>query len=154
MCSVTEGITEEHLQDIYSDTYIARAAHDGRAASPVIHPAVVYLSAWVKGSFAGAFLVVKHSAIDFELHSLLKRQFISSSRELGQHCLAWVFGHESVLRATVYVMEGLESARNYCIKQGFKLEGVKRNACMKNQEAKDIYILGIIREEWRASWVS
>lgn len=148
--TVTEGITPAHLIDIYSDSYISRIGHDHRCAAPVIHPNVTYISAWIGDTFAGAFMAIKQSAIEFELHALLKKKSIRHSRELGRKFLEWAFSHP-ILRVTAYIIEGLEAAKNYCIKLGFKEEGCRRNACVKNGIAKDVYILGLIREEWSAT---
>jgi hypothetical protein len=32
-----------------------------------------------------------------------------------------------------------------------KYEGCRRNACLQNGVLKDVYILGITREEWRSA---
>lgn len=148
MLAVTEGITEEHLAEIYSDSYIQKVGHDGRSASPVIHPLATYLSAWIDDKFAGAFLVIKQSIYEFELHALLKRDAIRHSRSLGIECINWSFSHKDVLRVTAYVIEGLEMAKNYCLKIGFKHEGTRRHACRVNGTPSDVYVMGITREEW------
>lgn len=144
---VTEGITEENLLSVYSDPYITKVGHDHRKAEPIVHPNVLYLSAWVGDVFAGAFIVIKQSDIEFELHSLLKRSFIKHSRELGIACLSWAFDHP-ILRVTAYIIEGLEAAKNYCIKLGFKEEGCRRCACVQNGAVKNVYVLGMTRQEW------
>lgn len=149
MLAVTEGITQEHLQEVYSDSYIARVGHDHRAAAPIIHPNVTYLSAWVGGKFVGAFMAIRQSAIELELHALLKKSAVFHSRELGHEFLVWAFA-KPIIRVTAYVIEGLEAARNYCLKLGFKEEGRRRHACVQNGVVKDVYILGLLREEWRA----
>lgn len=147
--TVTEGITTEHLYEVYSDSYIARVGHDHRSAAPIFHPNVTYLSAWVGDKFAGAFMSIKQSAVEFELHALLKRASIKHSRELGRAFLAWAFSHP-ILRVTAYIIEGLESAKNYCLKLGFKEEGCRRCACVQDGIVKNVYILGMTREEWRS----
>ena len=149
MLAVTEGITQEHLQEVYSDSYIARVAHDTRPFAPINHPNVTYLSAWIGGKFAGAFMAIKQSALELELHALLKKSSVIYSRELGHAFLIWAFSHP-IRRVTAYIIEGLEGAKNYCIKLGFVEEGRRRKACTQNGVAKDVYILGLLREEWRA----
>lgn len=147
--SVTEGITEERLAALYADPYIRRVAHDHRAAEPIVHPRVQYLSAWVGGAFAGAFIAVRVSPVEIEAHSLLKRSALKESRALGKLFLRWAFAHASVLRVTAYVMGGCEKARNYVLKLGFRLEGVRRHACVRNGVPTDVYILGFLRgDQW------
>jgi len=146
---LTEGARAEDLRALYADPYIARVGHDHRPAAPIAHPQVVYLSAWVAGRFAGAFLAIR-GAVDYELHALLYRWARPWSRELGKACIRWAFSHP-IQRVSVQIVEGLETVRNYCLKLGFKPEGIKRQACMQNGVPKDIYMLGMLRSE---SWVS
>ena len=150
MSAVTEGITKGHLWELYTDPYIAKVGHDHRAAAPVDHPNVTYLSAWIGSTFAGAFMVIKQSAVEFELHALLKRSSIKQSRALGMACLAWAFA-QPILRVTAYIIEGLEAAKNYCLKLGFKHEGTRRHACMQGGIIKDVYVLGMTRQDWSTS---
>ena len=150
MSVVTEGITQEHLQLVYADPYIAKIGHDHRAAAPIYHPNVSYLSAWIGTTFAGAFMVIKQSAVEFELHALLHKSAIKHSRDLGAACLAWAFA-QPILRVTAYIIEGLEAAKNYCIKLGFKEEGRRRCACVQGGIIKDVYVLGMTRQDWSAS---
>lgn len=149
MVAVIEGITQDHLQEVYSDPYIARVGHDHRSAAPIIHPNVTYLSAFVGGKFVGAFMAIKQSAVELELHSLLKKTAVLHCRELGYQFLRWAFA-KPILRVTAYIIEGLEAARNYCLKLGFKDEGRRRHACVQKGVVKDVYILGLLREEWGA----
>ena len=147
MLAVTEGITKGHLLDVYSDPYITKIGHDHRPAAPIDHPAVTYLSAWVGNTFAGAFMAIRFSPIEIELHALLKRSTLKHSRALGMACLEWAFAHP-IQRVTAYIIEGLESAKNYCLKLGFKEEGCRRAACIQNGMLKDIYVLGMTRMDW------
>lgn len=150
--SVTESISDEHLLEVYSDPYINKVGHDHRPAAPINHPQVTYLSAWIGDTFAGAFMAIKYSALELELHSLLKKSAIPHSRDLGLAFLAWAFNTRQIARVTAYIIAGLESTKNYCLKIGMKYEGCRRHACMQNGALKDVYILGMTREEWRKSW--
>jgi hypothetical protein len=145
---VTEGITKGHLLEVYSDPYITKVGHDHRPAAPIKHPAVTYLSAWVGDIFAGAFMAIRFSPIEIELHALLKKTSLKHSRALGLACLEWAF-NQPIQRVTAYIIEGLESAKNYCLKLGFKQEGVRRSACVQGGIIKNVYVLGITRQDWR-----
>lgn len=150
--ALTEGISERNLQAVYADPYIARIGHDHRPAAPVRHPLVTYLTATVNGAFAGAFMAVQANANELELHALLKKSFLRHSRALGAACLRWAFESRPVLRVTAYIIEGMESVRNYCLKLGMTLEGFKRDACLKHGTPKGIYILGMTRRDWSKAW--
>lgn len=148
---ITEGITQEHLADIYSDPYILRVGHDHRPAEYINHPHVMYFSAWVDNRFAGAFMAIESGWIEWDLHSFLKKSFVKNSRKLGAAFIDHVFAlNPNLLRVTAYVMEGLESAKNYCTRLGFKQEGVRRCAYMVGGKPKSCYILGLLRSEWVA----
>jgi len=146
---VTVGITEQHLMEVYSDPYITKVGHDHRPAAPIQHSNATYLSAWVDGKFSGAFIAIRQSAVELELHALLKKSALKESRTLGLAFLAWAFA-QPILRVTAYIIEGLESAKNYCIKLGFKVEGCRRCACVQKGIVKDVYVLGMTRQEWSA----
>jgi len=60
----------------------------------------------------------------------------------------WAFAHQHIQRVTAYVVEGLESAANFCLKIGFKNEGTRRDACMKNNKLVGVRILGMTRKDW------
>lgn len=146
---VTEGITKGHLLELYSDPYITQVGHDHRPAAQIKHPAVTYLSAWIDGAFAGAFMAIQFSPIEIELHALLKKQYLKHSRILGRECLAWAFS-KPIERVTAYVIDGLETALNYCLRVGFVHEGFRRNACSRNGVLGGVHVLGMTRNDWEA----
>lgn len=147
---ITIGASWEHTVEMFSDDKVVRAmGYDGYVPSPILHPLVTTLSAWVNGEFAGLFLAIRYSKYEIELHSLLKYQFIKHSRDLGKMVVEWSFSLPDMMRVTAHIMEGQETARNYALKVGFKLEGVRRNACIKNGSPRSVYMLGITKEDWR-----
>ena len=148
--SIIEGITTEHLAEVYSDQYIQRIGYDYRPAAPVVHPLATYLSAWVSGKFVGAFLAIRHTLYEYELHALLLKSAITKSRDLGKMAISWAFSFKDVLRVTTHIPESLKSAINYVKKIGFIVEGKRRHGCIKDSIIQDIYLFGITREEWGA----
>lgn len=150
---LTVGITSQHLKEVYSDPYIMRIAPDGPPFEPFIHPLATYVSAWVDDKFVGAFLSVRVTPHEIESHALLKKSALKHSRQLGEMFIDWAF-MQGVLRVTAQVYEYLESAKNYCLKLGFKQEGFRRCAEVKNGKSFGVYMLGIIRQEWRTKWDS
>jgi hypothetical protein len=142
------GITDEQLNQVYSDPYIKRIAPDDRSIAPVSHPLATYLSAFVNGRFVGAFLSIRYTQHEIESHALLTKAALKHSRQLGDAFLAWAF-QQDVMRVTAHVYEYLKSAKNYCLKLGFKEEGFRRCAAVKDGRAVGVYLLGITRQEWR-----
>lgn len=147
---LTVGITDQHLREVYSDPYVTSIAADGRALKPVSHPLATYLSAWIDNRFVGAFLAIRYTEHEIESHALLTKGALKQSRELGDMFLSWAF-QQGVMRVTAHVYEYLKSAKNYCLKLGFKEEGFRRCAAVKDGKAVGVYLLGITRQEWRLS---
>lgn len=136
------------LRALYRDPYISRIGHDHRPAAPIEHPDVHYLGARVNGELVGAFLVIESGFIETDLHALLTRRALPHSRALGRLCLDYAFANPAIQRVTAYVIEGLTAARNYCLKLGFKTEGMRRCACQQNGRLLGVHILGMTRNEW------
>lgn len=136
------------LNTLYSNRYISRIAHDDRCLGIIDHPAARYYGCYIDGIFVGAFLIIKQSSVEVDMHALLYRSAIYQSRVLGKMMLAKLFDNPNLNRVTAYIIQGLESAANYARKIGFKDEGVRHQACLVNQQLRDIYMLGIIREDW------
>lgn len=139
------------LRDLYADPYISRVGHDHRRAAPIAHPDARYLGAYVNDDLVGAFLIVESGFIEWDLHALLRKQALQHSRALGSLCLHEVFSHPFIQRVTAYVIEGLATARNYCLKLGFKNEGFRRDACMQGGRLLGVHILGMTRNDWKFS---
>lgn len=146
--AVSVGITEEHLRDVYSDPYIAKVGHDHRPAAPIIHSAATYLSAFILSEFAGAFLVIRQSAIEYEVHALLKKRSRIMSRDLGKACIDWMFSNPQIARVTASIIEDNKTTVNYCLKLGFEQEGFKRDACLTCGLLRGIHIMGMTRSDW------
>lgn len=148
--SVSIGVDIESLHALYADPWIrARIQQDHRQTCAVQHHAVTYLSARIDDALAGAYMAIRFSLYEIELHSLLKRWAIYRSRELSRLCIDWAFSsHAEVQRITAWVIYGLESVRNHCLKLGFRLEGIRRHAVMQRGRLLDVYMLGMTRAEW------
>jgi hypothetical protein len=139
------------LAPLFLDPYIARVGHDDRPAAPIEHPHVHYLGARVDGDLVGAFMVIESGFIEVDVHALLARRALLHSREFGRLCLAHIFANPVIERVTAYVIDGLTAARNYCLKLGFQIEGLRRNACRQNGRLLGVHVLGITRNEWEKS---
>ncbi len=142
-------------KDVISALYEAPefqvVAHDHRGAEPVFAPFAKYLGAYVDGKLAGLFLILESGFIEVDLHAFILRRFVRQARDLGRACLAYVFADGVIQRATAYVIDGLDSAVNYCLKLGFKREGVRRDACLKGGVLRPVHVLCITRADWEAA---
>lgn len=146
--SILRNTPEALLASLYADPYILRAGNDNHAISAVKHPLVEHWSAWADGLFMGCLVCVKYTKTETEFHARLLKAAIPFSREIGREAMRIVFSDQNVMRVTCYVMQGLEKAKNYCLRLGFSLEGIKRDAVTKNGLPRDVYMLGITRKDY------
>lgn len=152
MHTAVKPITNAHtISALYEAPEFQVVAHDHRGAEPVFHPSASYLGAYVQGKLAGLFLIIESGFIEVDLHALILRRFVRQARELGRQCLAHVFANPVIQRATAYVIDGLDSALNYCLKLGFKREGARRDACSIGGVLRPVHVLGITRSDWEAA---
>jgi hypothetical protein len=136
------------LTELFKDPYISRIGHDHRELEPIDHPHVKYLSAKLDGEQVGAFMVVESGFVEIDFHAMLSKRAIKHSRAFGQLFLEWVFAQNHLNRVTAYIIDGLNSANNYCLKLGFKYEGMRRGACLKNGQLVGVHVLGMTRHDW------
>jgi hypothetical protein len=61
--------------------------------------------------------------------------------------LDWCFKHP-ILRVSALIIEGLETAKNFCLKLGMKLDGFKPDSCIQNGQLKGLYLLGMTRGQY------
>lgn len=149
-CELTEGVTADHLSMVYADPFVRRATRDGQEFAPINHPAVTYLSAWHKGAFVGAYLAVRFTQFEMELHALLMRKAAPFCRTFSRLFVSWAFG-KGVQRVTANIIDGLDSVVNHCLKIGFVTEGFKRDALRVGGEIRGVHILGMTRVDYECS---
>lgn len=142
------GVAKSDLHDIYADPCMRKVKTDYSNPLPLKHPLATYLTARVNGVFAGVFLAIRFSEVEIEFHSLLNKKARLYSRKFFAMAIEWAFSHESVLRITAHIIQGLESTRNACLKIGFKQEGFRRSAYVRGGLPIGVYTLGLLRSEW------
>jgi len=143
------GITKEHLDLVYNDSYILEnLSQDNRKIEPIINPLVTYYSAFNGDEFMGCFMHIKFTIYEVELHSLLLKKAIKNSRTFGKMIIDETFKDETVLRITANIIGDLKKSINYCKKLGFRQEGIKKHSILKNGIITNVNILGLTREEW------
>lgn len=145
MVKVTLGITDEHLNEVYSHPSIQKLKTDHSDLSPIIHPLVSYYSAWNNSVFVGAFLVIKNTPIDSEIHIFLLPKSIRVYRDL---CKAVILEElKNSNRITAKIFSDMHSIENMVKKIGFKYEGKIREMFMQNGVKKDVLIYGLLKSE-------
>lgn len=136
------------IAKIYADPYTKRAAHDHRPHEPINHPDVYYFGAYIDSELVGVFIMIDSGFCDVDVHSMLTKKAIRHCRELGKMCINAIFSNPDIHRLTGWVSEGLETALNFDLKIGFKYEGFKEKAVMKNGELIGLHMVGLTRSDW------
>lgn len=155
MLSLARLTSEEDIRAVYADPGVLRVGHDHRTAGPVFHPEAHYLGAAVDGKPCGGFLIIESGWVEWDVHALLHGWAWRHFREFGRMCIAHCFNVCADLqRLTAQVLGSLTSARNYCIKLGFTVEGFRRDAVRVAGAPMGVWVLGITRRDWEAACLS
>lgn len=146
---ISDNITPSLIEETYSNKYIiSRIEYDSCTPSYIDHHLAKYYSAWNKEEFLGLILCVRYNKFEIEMHSLLKKESIPYSREIGKLIIKEMFSDKDVLRITAPVQCNLKSTMNFLEKIGFVKEGIKKDAIIKKEIITDIYIYGITKTKW------
>ena len=144
------------INSIYLHPDIAdRILHDDIDQFYVEHQSVNYLAAYVDQKLVGVFMLMKRVTprvkMDCEIHIAILKEFRRYHRLLCELCLDSVF-ESGFQRITLTVTDYARSMVNLALKLGFKYEGCKRHAFLKNGIFWDLHMLGMIRAEWSEKW--
>ena len=149
---ISDNVTSEMIEETYSDKYILSCIeYDSSTPSYIDHPLAKYYSSWNKEEFLGLILCVRYNKFEIEMHSLLKKESIPYSRDIGKLIIEEMFSDKDVLRITAPVQGNLKSTMNFLEKIGFVKEGIKKDAIIKKEIVTDIYIYGITKTKWKES---
>lgn len=149
LASIPVETVRQVIDLICQDEYVYGAVStDHRAPSFIQHPCVNYLGAFVNRKLVGAFVLVEASDIEIDLHSMLLKEALPYSRELGTACIAHAFSLPCIRRVTAYVSSARPTVINYCKRLGFQVEGVRKDAESRNGVFFDVVVLGVTRQSW------
>ncbi len=107
-----------------------------------------WVSMSVNDELIGLYVFHPHNSVTLEIHAHILPKFRKEHAiESGKMALTWFLenGNYQKLIAQVPVM--YENVKNFCLINGFKIEGVNRMSHMKNGELMDLTLLGITRQE-------
>lgn len=140
-----EKCYDKHLLNlIYKDNYINSAFGDLHIKKPILNnKKVIYYACFVNNVFVGCFLEIKKNIIDSEVHSLLMKSGLKYSRCLAKKFLKIIFDQSKVYRISTRVLIIHKKVINFCLKIGFKFEGLQHNADIKNNTFCDVALFRI-----------
>ena len=147
MVYIKEGITENDLTYIYNHNSIKKLATDHREAKPIYNEFAVYYSAYNDNKFLGAYLVIKQSELEYEIHILLLPESIKYTRKLSNLILKEIF--KKAHRVTAKIYSNLKTIQNMTARLGFKYEGTMRETYLINGEYIDTIIYGMLKSEFK-----
>lgn len=149
---ISDNVTPTMVEDTYSGNYIIdRISTDSATPSYIDHPLAQYYSVWNNEIFLGLILCIRYNQYEIEMHSLLKKESITYSREIGNIIINKMFEDQDILRITAPVQGDLKSTMNFLEKIGFVKEGIKKSAIIKKGIITDMYIYGITRLQRESS---
>jgi len=146
MIIITKGVTKENIEMVYGHPSMRKIKHDHAELGYIDHPMIDYYSCFLNDEFVGCYIVAKIFPIDYEVHMLLLPTAVKRHRELGLKMATILF--EETDRISTIVIGGMNSAKNYIKKLGFKLEGIKRDAFEQNGIKKDAYFYGLLKKDF------
>lgn len=147
MVYIQEDISNQNLQYVYSHNSMKKLSTDHRDASPIKHPFAKYYSAFYDNKFLGAYLVLKQSELEYEIHILLLPESIKYTRELSIAMLNETFKYAHRVTAKIY--SNLKTIENMTKKLGFKYEGTIRETHLINGKYVDTIIYGMLKSEFK-----
>ncbi len=110
----------------------------------------VHANCWVKLDEIGLYNLHPHNSSTLEIHAfILPEHREKHSEESGKEILRWILekGPEQYEKVIAQVPFLYPNVKDFCIKNGFQIEGVNRLSHKKNGILYDQWLLGITRDE-------
>jgi hypothetical protein len=145
--SVVDNSSDEELKQVYQNDYVLSVFGELHTREPIKSDIVKYHSCYVDGDFVGCFLEIMRSPIESEVHSLLFKSAVKHCRALALIFIRQLFASKPIARVFTQVMSIHRSVINFCIKIGFKIEGLKQNADLKDGVLQNMIMFRILRGE-------
>ena len=105
---------------------------------------------WVSIEDIGMYNLHPHNSTTLEIHAfILPTKRKEHSKLTGQEILKWILDNapKQYQKIIAQVPSIYPNVKDFCIKNGFQVEGVNRLSHKKNGEIVDQWLLGITREE-------
>lgn len=145
--TVSENTSDDELKKVYQNEYVLSAFGELHTREPLKSDFVKYHSCYADGNFVGCFLEIMRSPIESEVHSLLFKSAAKHCRELALIFIRQLFDSKPIARVCTQVMYIHRSVINFCLKIGFKIEGFKQNADLKDGVLQNMVMFRILRGE-------
>ena len=110
----------------------------------------VNANCWVKIDDVGLYNLHPHNSSTLEIHAfILPEHRKAKSEESGKAILKWILEEspQQYQKVIAQVPFLYPNVKDFCIKNGFQIEGINRLSHKKNGEIVDQWFLGITRDE-------
>lgn len=96
----------------------------------------------------GVVMLVPRNSVEVECHICVLPSAKHKAYYYGERSLAYLFKETNCQKATAMIPEHNKQVYKYCMKLGFKQEGVNRKSFLKNGKLQDQNLVGLTKEEW------
>ena len=111
-----------------------------------------YANCWVKMGDIGLYNLHPHNSSTLEIHAFILPEYRQEYAEAsGVEILKWLEGNvpEQYQKVIAQVPFLYPNVKDFCVKNGFQIEGVNRLSHKKNGKLVNQWLLGITRDEIR-----
>lgn len=116
---------------------------------PIDHEGFYWMLAVDGNEVAGLFLVHQHSAVCYEMHTMIMPAFYGrKASEAAQSLLRWAFEETDCRKLITNVPAYNRAALRFARANGMREEGINRASFLYGGKLIDQIILGMKKEEW------
>ena len=104
---------------------------------------------WVAMGDYGVYCLHPHNRVTLEIHAFILPEHRKEHSEMsGKKILEWIYSEaEQYKKVIAQIPKLYPNVRDFCLKQGFALEGINRMSHLKDGKLMDMWLMGITREE-------
>ena len=141
-----EPITIDKANEIIDDEMLSRISQDGDQKE--LPRKYTYIGCNLDGKLIGFFALREESKSTIDLHINIKKIYRGYARIFSRLLLDNLFRSSNVNRVETEIPDLYKDVLKFAHSMGFKKEGVKREAFLKNNNWHDKIIVGLTRSDY------
>lgn len=103
---------------------------------------------FVGDDLIGVYVFHPHNSVTLEIHAHILPEFRKEhSIESGIMALKWFLENGNYKKLIAQVPSVYKNVKNFCLNNGFRVEGINRMSHKKDGQIMDLTLLGITRQE-------
>lgn len=139
-------ITREAANNILDDELADRISQDGE--SGILPEKYTYIGCNLDGKTIGFFALREESKSTVDLHINIKKKYRGYARTFSNLIIRNMFNDERINRIESEIPSIYGDVLKFVHSLGFRKEGIKREAFLKNNKRHDKVIVGLIRSDY------